>query len=152
MRAGTIQTLGRPQFRHTPPLRFDDRLLLWHRRLAAATTLYWGVRAKGANGPSLWSQARSFKSGNPPPCRPSLSPASNALLTSYQPTLDWSDSSVPAGTTLDHYAVQVATDSSFTNRLYNTSTTLSAFRLPCAARPQSRLLLAGAGLQHGRPL
>ena len=53
-----------------------------------------------------WSSVRSFTTGNPPAIPSLQSPASGALMTDYQPTLDWSDSTLPTGTTLDHYQVQ----------------------------------------------
>ncbi len=68
---------------------------------------YWRVRANGSNQ-SAWSPVFSFTSANPPPIPSLLSPASNALLTNYAPTLDWNDV-----TGADHYRVQVATSSSF---------------------------------------
>jgi predicted phage tail protein len=42
-----------------------------------------------------------------------LSPESGALTSDYTPRLDWGDSSVPAGTTFDHYELQVSTRSAF---------------------------------------
>jgi hypothetical protein len=57
-------------------------------------------------------------------------PANGATLTSYQPTLNWTDSALPAGTTLDHYQVQLARDSGFTNLLYDQNPHGSQFPLP----------------------
>lgn len=75
--------------------------------------IYWRVRANGTNGPSLWSSAWQFSSANPPSAPGLVSPPSNSLQTNYQPVLDWNNSSVPLGTTFDHYHIQVATDAGF---------------------------------------
>jgi len=74
--------------------------------------MYWRVRSNGANGPSAWSGVRSFTSANPPSVPVLLSPANGATVTST-PTLTWSASTVPVGTTLDHYQVQIATSNTF---------------------------------------
>jgi hypothetical protein len=76
--------------------------------------MYWRVRAEGANGPSLWSTAWSFTSANPPTTPSLSSPSKNSLQTSYTPTLDWKDSVAPLGVALEHYQLQVALDSYFT--------------------------------------
>ncbi|MEJ5200980.1 MAG: DNRLRE domain-containing protein [Anaerolineales bacterium] len=83
--------------------------------LPAATTLYWRVRANGVNGPSLYSNVRSFVTGNPPSIPTLLAPANNALVTNYQPTLDWKQSSVPLGTAFDRYQVQVDDNADFSS-------------------------------------
>jgi fibronectin type 3 domain-containing protein len=89
--------------------------------LPVKQTLYWRVRTNGANGPSLWSEVRSFISPNPPG-RPSLqSPADNALTRDYTPRLDWSTSSLPSGTVFSYYHLQVARDSGFTNMALDTN-------------------------------
>jgi hypothetical protein len=79
------------------------------------TLLYWRVRTEAVNGPSAWSATRSFTTGNPPNIPSLLAPAVNALSTTYQPLLDWSDVTAPSGTSLDHYQVQIAIDSAFTS-------------------------------------
>jgi hypothetical protein len=83
--------------------------------LTANTIYFWRVKANGVNGPSLYSQVRTFRTGNPPSV-PSLSvPAANALVTSTTPLLDWSNSTLPAGSTAFHrYEVQTASNSTFT--------------------------------------
>ena len=50
------------------------------------------------------------------PSTPSLvTPANNALVTNYKPTLDWTDSTVPSGfPAFSHYQLQVANNSAFT--------------------------------------
>ena len=87
-------------------------------------TLYWRVRANGANGPSDWTNGASFTSANPPAAPVPASPANGALVIG-SPTLTWNAPTVPAGTTLDHYEVQVSTSSSFTTIVQqaNTGTT-----------------------------
>jgi photosystem II stability/assembly factor-like uncharacterized protein len=106
--------------------------------LPADTTLYWRVQAQGSNGPSLWSSTWSFTTGNPPSIPSLQSPASGALITDYQTTLEWTDSTLPAGTTLDHYQIRLATDNGFTDLVYNDSTAISQFPLPAPLAPNAR--------------
>jgi chitodextrinase len=82
--------------------------------LPANTTLYWRVQTRGANGPSAWSVARSFHTGNPPSIPLLVLPANNALTTDYTPRLDWSLVTLPVGVTFGHYQVQVANNAAFT--------------------------------------
>jgi M6 family metalloprotease-like protein len=83
--------------------------------LPTNTILYWRVKANGPNGPSLWSTpAWSFTTPKPPSVPLPVSPLSNALVTDTSPTLRWSRSAIPSGTTFDHYQVQIATDAAFT--------------------------------------
>jgi len=77
------------------------------------TLLYWRVRTEAVNGPSQWSEVWDFKTGNSPGIPTLLSPASNALITNYQPRLDWANVTIPVLTSLDHYQIQIATDSGF---------------------------------------
>ncbi|HLO33505.1 MAG TPA: choice-of-anchor Q domain-containing protein [Anaerolineales bacterium] len=95
--------------------------------LPANTKLYWHVQATGVNGPSLWSPTWSFTTGNPPGVPALLAPANNALVFLTQPKLDWSNAVLPAGTFLDHYEVQLATDLAFTSNLLTQSTATSDF-------------------------
>ena len=81
--------------------------------LASSTTLYWRVQATGANGPSDWSQVRSFTTPNTPGIPLLSTPASNALITDYSPTFKWSIVSVPLNTVFDHYQLQVDDDPAF---------------------------------------
>jgi RHS repeat-associated protein len=83
------------------------------RNLPQSVTLFWRVRANGANGPSAWSRVRHFDSPNPPSVPTLLTPAHNATVANGQPMLDWSDSS-PG---VDHYEVQISTNSIFTAML-----------------------------------
>jgi hypothetical protein len=83
--------------------------------LAANTTFFWRVKSNGANGPSLYSQVRTFTTGNPPSIPTLSTPAANALVTTTTPLLDWSNATVPAGSAAFHrYEVQIATNSTFT--------------------------------------
>lgn len=76
-------------------------------------TLYWRARANGDNGPSVWSETFSVITPNTP-TTPKLSlPKNKALVTSLTPRMDWSNSSIPIGTTFDHYQLQLATDAAF---------------------------------------
>ncbi|HUH98203.1 MAG TPA: CHAP domain-containing protein [Anaerolineales bacterium] len=87
----------------------------------AVTTFYWRVRTNGSNGPSLWSDAASFTTANPPSI-PILSlPANKSLTTNYSPTLQWRPVTTPPGTAFDHYRVQLATDVSFNSPLIDDS-------------------------------
>jgi Leucine-rich repeat (LRR) protein len=82
------------------------------KNLTQNKTIYWRVRANGANGPSLWNKS-SFKSANPPATPALLSPLNSALNTNYVPLLKWGASTLPTGTTFRHYRLQVATDNGF---------------------------------------
>jgi hypothetical protein len=84
-------------------------------------TNYWRVRANGTNT-SAWS-SRTFMGPNPPGIPALVSPANGALTTDYTPLLDWNNSSLPAGTTFDHYQLQVATNNSFNPFLLDQSIT-----------------------------
>jgi hypothetical protein len=77
-------------------------------------TLYWRVQSRGANGPSVWSGARSFHTANPPSIPTLLLPANNALTTDDTPRLDWGLVTLPVGVTFGHYQVQVADNATFT--------------------------------------
>ncbi|MBV6394770.1 MAG: hypothetical protein HFACDABA_00338 [Anaerolineales bacterium] len=84
--------------------------------LAANTLYYWRVRHKITAiqyGP--WTGAFTFTTGNPPSVPSLLSPANNSLVTNTSPTLDWSDSTVPAGTTFSYYQVQVDDSADFSS-------------------------------------
>jgi hypothetical protein len=88
--------------------------------LPVKSTLYWRVRANGANGPSLWSEVWSFNTPNPPGKPSLLSPADNALIRDYTPRLDWSTSTLPSGTSFNYYRLQIAWDKSFNDLLLDT--------------------------------
>jgi hypothetical protein len=77
--------------------------------LPKGVTLYWRVRANGTNGPSAWSTPRIVTSANPPSVPVLVSPATGSLAMTYTPVFDWGD----ATNGLDHYQVQIATNSSF---------------------------------------
>jgi uncharacterized repeat protein (TIGR01451 family) len=82
--------------------------------LPANITLWWRVQAKGTNGPSLWSTAWTVNTANPPSVPVLVSPSAGAVLTDYTPLFDWSNSTVPTGTTFQKYEFQLAANSSFT--------------------------------------
>lgn len=82
--------------------------------LPANVTLYWRVQARGANGPSLWSQARSLQMPAPPSVPVQLTPANGGVVNTETVTLDWGDSTVPTGgSTIKNYQVMVATENTF---------------------------------------
>jgi large repetitive protein len=83
--------------------------------LAANTPYFWRVKANGTYGPSAYSSPlKTFVTGNPPSIPNQVAPASNALVTSLTPLLDWSNSTAPAGAPGFHqYEVQIASDAAF---------------------------------------
>jgi hypothetical protein len=86
--------------------------------LTAKTLYYWRVRTKISSLKyGAWSAGQTFTTGNPPSIPTLVSPASGALLTNQTPNLDWSDSTVPAGTTLSHYQFQLDDNSDFSSPL-----------------------------------
>jgi len=95
--------------------------------LAASAGHFWRVRAKlpGFNKYGPWSPAFIFFTGNPPGVPALTAPASNALLTNLSPTLDWNDSSVPDGTFLDHYQVQMSNSADFSSLIMNQDSAVS---------------------------
>jgi C1A family cysteine protease len=86
---------------------------------------YWRVRAVNVNlEAGAWSAARAITIKALPPSVPSLvSPASNALMTDYTPTLDWSVVTLASGTSFGFYQVEVATDAGFVNFVTGTTIT-----------------------------
>ncbi|MGB8215456.1 MAG: C39 family peptidase [Anaerolineales bacterium] len=99
--------------------------------LAANTIWYWHVRANGPSGASLFSPAWSFTTGNPPSVPHLSSPAAKAMVSGFTPLLQWSPSSLPAGSSFDYYQVQVAASSSFASPVMDTTspTSLSAAQI-----------------------
>ncbi len=89
--------------------------------LPVGSLLYWRVVANGPNGPSEWSEVRSFTTANPPGAPVLTFPGNNALLSDYAPALTWSQAIVPLGTTFDHYQLQLDGDASFASPLVDTS-------------------------------
>jgi hypothetical protein len=81
--------------------------------LPAGALVFWRVKATGPNGPSYWSEIRSFTTATPPGIPVLVSPINGSLTTSYTPRFDWGASSVTSGAALDHYQLQVASDSAF---------------------------------------
>ncbi len=73
--------------------------------------MYWRVKSNGGLGASDYSPTFSFTSANPPTVPTAVSPLNGASLSSYPPTLDWSDSvGLPV---THHYEIQIATNASF---------------------------------------
>jgi archaellin len=87
--------------------------------LPAGVLLYWRVRTQGTNGPSLWSEVRSFNTANPPSVPTLASPGNNAKVSGPSPLFDWNDSTVPAGTDFDRYQIQIAADNGFVNIVHD---------------------------------
>jgi hypothetical protein len=90
------------------------------------TPLYWRVLSKGANGPSLYSGYRSFTTPATPPPTPSLLlPASNALVTDYTPAFTWKIGTLPVGTFLQNYILQVDDNADFSSPEVNDSSSVT---------------------------
>jgi hypothetical protein len=77
--------------------------------LPPGKTLYWRVRANGANGPSLWS-ADNFITPRPPSIPALVSPAANTLTTLTSVNLTWTASLPASPKTIAHYELQVDTN------------------------------------------
>lgn len=106
--------------------------------LTANTLFYWRVRAKGPFGNGDWSLPFAFTTANPPGIPVLSSPASNGLVTDYTPRLDWRDATLPLGTALDHYQIQVASDLAFTTILYDEAVPVSEFTIPADLTPNAK--------------
>jgi hypothetical protein len=88
--------------------------------LPTGITLYWRVSRNTAAGAGPWSGIRSFTIARPPDVPGPLSPKSNSKNISLTPSLDWSDSTPFAGTTLLKYELQISTDPAFPSPSINT--------------------------------
>jgi hypothetical protein len=77
--------------------------------------LYWRVQTRGTNGPSAWSEVRSFTSANSPTTAVLVAPALGSLNTNYTPLFKWSAVTLPLGTTFQYYHVQVDDNSDFSS-------------------------------------
>lgn len=91
--------------------------------LSNGTQYYWRVKAMNSSGESGWSTVWDFTtaSAQSPPATPSLlSPSNGATNQPTNPTLSWS-----AVTGADHYSIQVATDSRFSNMVYTNYTLIN---------------------------
>ena len=87
--------------------------------LANLTMYYWRIDATNANGTSAWSGIWSFTTIIAAPGAPTLStPTTGASGQSLTPALNWSAGS---GGTPASYAVQVSTNSTFSNTAYSQS-------------------------------
>lgn len=96
--------------------------------LPTGISLYWRVSGNTAAGAGPWSEIRTFTIALPPSVPSLLSPRSNSKNISLTPSLDWSDSTPFAGTTLLKYELQLSTDSTFTSPV-NFETTSSNYTL-----------------------
>ncbi len=97
--------------------------------LTSGTHYYWRVKAMNSSGGSAWPPAWSFTtaSAQTPPAVPSLlSPADSATNQPTMPTLSWN-----AVANVDHYWIQVASDSRFANMVYTNYTLIgTSVQLP----------------------
>ncbi|MDR3590666.1 MAG: fibronectin type III domain-containing protein, partial [Negativicutes bacterium] len=84
--------------------------------------IYWRVRAMVNKVWGAWSETRLFYSPNPPKAPKLSSPTNNALTSNYLPSLKWSEASLPANTTFDHYDLQIANNTGFTVGLMEPNT------------------------------
>jgi hypothetical protein len=93
--------------------------------LTANIDMWWRVRAKlTLTTYSGWSEVRTFHTGNPPSVPTLSAPASNALVTTLRPKFDWSNSTLPAGLSFDHYQIQVSTSNTFASTVIDATTTV----------------------------
>lgn len=97
------------------------------------TLYYWRVRAKVGASYTPWSNVFTFTTGNPPSVPALTSPANNGLIYTPEVTLDWSDSSLPAGVTLDHYSLQVDDDPAFSSPMVDVDTLTSSHEVDSLA-------------------
>ncbi len=81
--------------------------------LPANGNFFWRVRANGVNGPSLFSEVRSFTTGQPPSVPALKSPAAGALVREVRPRLDWSTVVLLPGTTFGYYQLELDQDAAF---------------------------------------
>jgi hypothetical protein len=102
---------------------FDDSTLTGTSKqigpLANSKTHFWRVKAKNDDGASAWSSARNFTTEDPsPPTAPTLnSPANGATSQPTTLTLKWN-----ASTGATAYHLQVATNNTFTAKVFEDST------------------------------
>ncbi len=81
--------------------------------LPVNTRLYWRVRADSpTHGPGAWSSS-SLDTPNPPSAPTLITPANGATLTDLSPRLDWSTSTLPAGTNFNLYYLEYSQDPLF---------------------------------------
>jgi hypothetical protein len=89
--------------------------------LAANTLYYWRIKANCTNGPSAYSDVRTFTTGNPPSIPTLSAPANNSLVTTTTPLLNWNNSTLPTGTTFKWYNLQLATNNTFMAIVWDTN-------------------------------
>ena len=97
------------------------------RDLPRNTTLYWRVNAKNSVSASPWSEIWSFVTGNPPSVPVLVAPGNNALVRDYTPMLDWNNSTVFMGATLDRYEIEVDDDTDFSSPVITDTQTVSDY-------------------------
>jgi hypothetical protein len=106
---------------------FDDSTLTGNSKqigpLANNATHFWRVRAKNDGGTSAWSQVWKFITKGAVPATPILvSPANNATSPFTTVNLQWIASTGDATPTGVAYRLQVATDTAFTDKIFDDST------------------------------
>jgi hypothetical protein len=101
--------------------------------LPKGVTLWWRLRVNGTNGPSQWADGGSWLSANPPSVPALVSPASNGLVATTTPTLDWGDATGGGG--VDHYTVQIAENAGFSVGLREIDEPLSTHLVSPALGP-----------------
>ncbi len=89
------------------------------------TTYYWRVSATNSYGNSGWSSIWSFTTIGTPPSAPTLAiPTNNSVDISVSPTLSWNSNIRTIS-----YTLQVSTNSTFSNFVYNQSGLTSTSQL-----------------------
>ncbi|MEW5938340.1 MAG: glycoside hydrolase domain-containing protein [Chloroflexota bacterium] len=91
-------------------------------KLLANKLYYWRVRAIGTYGTTAWSSS-FFTTPNPPGTPVLVSPRSRVTINDLTPTLAWRAVTVPAGTTFDHYQLQVSLDGTFSSPVIDVAIT-----------------------------
>jgi hypothetical protein len=97
--------------------------------LSSNKQIYWRVKTNTGSYIYTPKGRLGFKTGSPPSLPKLAYPASNGLLTSYTPLLDWSSSTLPTGVSLSNYQVQVATDAAFSNVIIDEKPNQSAYQV-----------------------
>jgi hypothetical protein len=96
--------------------------------LTPKTKMYWRVRTKtGLSTYGPWSDVWSFTTANPPSAPTLSAPATGTLVTTSTVKLDWANVTMPAGTVLQKYEVQMATNSAFTVNMTLTDAAISEY-------------------------
>jgi len=119
----------------TGPFLVDKRLtnssVSYRYTFATDRIYYWHMRTWNSDNFSSGWVSQPFTVHGTPPGTPVLrTPAKNALLTNYTPTLDWNDA-----IDVNHYQIQIATLNNFStdSLVYDENVTPSTWNVPPAS-------------------